>query len=160
MATAISIPFDYMFWSLLTLFPVKNGRAAIFKTWRTPPTFTKKFWSRSLGNSRNVPFKPYKSSANFFASANVNVGACFTMDIILLIIPTRWSSRATVFVARIETTRIKDTFCNKNYLCVPVVSIRRRKNIAVYSTTENSFNKNTQPLKLLNLRNLLELIAE
>src|SRR6266498_1917259 len=27
MATAISIPFVYMFWSLLTQFPVKNGRA-------------------------------------------------------------------------------------------------------------------------------------
>src|SRR6266498_381076 len=31
MATAISIPFVYMFWSLLTQFPVKNGRALFGK---------------------------------------------------------------------------------------------------------------------------------
>ena len=29
MVTAISIPFVYTFWSLLTRFPVKNGRADI-----------------------------------------------------------------------------------------------------------------------------------
>ncbi|MEW6713093.1 MAG: transposase [Candidatus Riflebacteria bacterium] len=33
MATAISIPSDYMFWSLLTLFPVKNGRAKKMKSY-------------------------------------------------------------------------------------------------------------------------------
>src|SRR6266508_2849181 len=31
MATAISIPFVYMFWSLLTQFPVKNGRAGFLQ---------------------------------------------------------------------------------------------------------------------------------
>jgi len=65
MATAISIPSDYMFWSLLTLFPVKNGRAEFI--WHKKNSYPGKWpnrfrdsWERLIQFNKTRKFNMYQ----------------------------------------------------------------------------------------------------